>query len=71
MTGAARILGYQVGSVAPAFIQRPGHERVLGPDPRLYRARIPASTRIFRWCEIVGWVRPSGAVNSHTHASRR
>src|SRR5689334_1806316 len=25
--------------------------------------------RIFRWCEIVGWVRPSGTVRSQTQAS--
>src|SRR5581483_3223757 len=30
---------------------------------------MPASTRILRWCETVGWVRPSGSVRSQTQAS--
>lgn len=37
--------------------------------PRLSRAKIPASTRILRWWEMVGWVRPSGSVRSQTQDS--
>ena len=30
---------------------------------------MPASTSSLRWCETVGWLRPTGSVRSHTHAS--
>jgi predicted nucleic acid-binding protein len=29
----------------------------------------PASLRILRWCETVGWLFPTGATKSHTHTS--
>ena len=37
--------------------------------PRLSPTTRPASDSTLRWCETVGWARPTGATRSHAHTS--
>src|SRR5674476_945304 len=47
----------------------PGTREKCAHTPRFSRWTRPASTRVFRWWETVGWLSPSGTVRSHTQAS--
>ena len=58
-----------LGDQGSQRVQRLGHQAVYAHFPRCSRVKMPASTRIFRWCDTVGWDSPTGSISSQTQAS--
>lgn len=49
--------------------RRSGTTRYQAHLPRFCRVSSPASTKVDRWCDTVGWERPTGSTRSQAHAS--